>query len=116
MDSLGHVNNSVYFTYFEQARIMWLSAIDVSLANQEQGPIVMTASCTFLSPLVYPGDIDIKVLAHSPGRSSFMIDYQVYLVDEETKKVAHGETKIVWVDYQANHSVPLPEFMLEHIR
>lgn len=42
MDSVGHVNNAVYFTYMESARVGWLRqlAIDVGLGDRREGPVI----------------------------------------------------------------------------
>ena len=52
MDALGHVNNTVYFRYMEQARIGWLEALGVNLESKTQGPVIISASCTFLKELL----------------------------------------------------------------
>jgi acyl-CoA thioester hydrolase len=59
MDALGHVNNTVYFRYMEQARIEWLYALahKVGFYDRGQGPVIVNASCNFPVPLVYPGDV-----------------------------------------------------------
>jgi acyl-CoA thioester hydrolase len=112
MDNLGHVNNATYFSYFEQARIEWLDEIGVSL-REATGPVVMTASAVYLRPVVYPADIVIQMTMHSPKRSSFMVDYA--LIQDKTSMVT-GETKIVWIDYQKEKSVPLPDLIRELIQ
>ena len=64
MDSLGHVNNTVYFRYLEQARIEWLFALTPERSAFEgTGPVIVNASCTFLVPLVYPGEIAVCDIA-----------------------------------------------------
>jgi acyl-CoA thioester hydrolase len=56
MDMLGHVNNTSYFRYFEQARIEWTYGLQPSAeVYSGTGPVIVNASCTFLVPLVYPG-------------------------------------------------------------
>lgn len=51
LDELGHVNNSVYFTYFEQARIEWWLTAGATLSQQQEGPVVITAECMFKRPI-----------------------------------------------------------------
>lgn len=105
MDNLGHVNNATYFSYFEQARIEWLDEIDVSLTG-DTGPVVITAQATYLKPVVYPADIIIRMLMHSPKRSSFMVDYTLL---QGTDVMVTGETKIVWIDYKKASSIEIPD-------
>lgn len=105
MDALGHVNNARYFDYFQQARIDWLESVNIPM-NQNQGPVLVHIACTFLKPVVYPATVTIKSYMHSPGRSSFIVDHDL-LQDEEL--MAQGTSKIVWVDYVENKSVPIPD-------
>ncbi len=116
MDAFGHVNNSVYFTYFEQARAMWWQEVGVPLRNSTEGPVVITASCTFLKPLHYPGNLEAHLFAHSSGTTSFVIDYILHLDQQLDQKIAEGSTKVVWVDYSKSKSIPLPEIILKHIK
>ena len=69
MDALGHVNNTVYFRYLEQARIEWLYGLHADgEAYDRTGPVIVNASCTFLEPLVYPGDIEVRMYLGDLGR------------------------------------------------
>lgn len=104
MDNLGHVNNATYFSYFEQARIEWLDSIAVSLRDRT-GPVVITASATYLKPVIYPADILIQMKMHSPKTSSFMVDYAL---KQDDAIMVTGNTKIVWIDYEKGASISLP--------
>ena len=71
MDALGHVNNTVYFRYMEQARLEWLyAARRPTRTSERHGPVIANASCNFRIPLVYPGDVEVRMYLGAPGRSS----------------------------------------------
>ncbi len=109
MDALGHINNSVYFTYCEQARIAWLEEIGLGNAlsgKSKTGPVVINASCTFLKAIVYPCDIVVTFFAGEIGRSSFMTYYEI---SDDKNLYTTGSSKIVWVDYELEKSVEIPE-------
>lgn len=108
MDAMGHVNNTVYFRYLEQARIEWYAHLGrTKLAGMET--VVVNAHCTFLLPLAYPGDLEVRTYAGSPGRSSFEIVQEIRRLDQPDKLVARGGAKVVWVDRQTGKSAPLPD-------
>ena len=113
MDAMGHVNNTVYFRYFEQARIAWLEQIGGMPDPAGCGPVIVTARCAFLKQLKYPGEIEVTTLVGPPGRSSFEVVHEIRLVgaDGEAGPTVHAEggAKIVWVDFPAEKSVPLPD-------
>jgi len=112
MDAFGHVNNTVYFRYMESARIAFLEQAAGDLDVQGQGPVIVTAYCTFLKQLKYPGDIEIRSYAGPGGRSSFELTHEIRMVDADGNAdvvYAEGGGKVVWVDFAAEKSVPLPE-------
>jgi len=108
MDAFGHVNNTVYFRYMEQTRIEWLEAVAVDMVADGEGPVIVNARCTFLRQLKYPADIEIRMHASEPGRSSVETTYEIWRVDQPEIIYAEGAAKIVWVNFQQEKSVPLP--------
>jgi acyl-CoA thioester hydrolase len=105
MDALGHVNNARYFDYFQEARIDWLRQINITM-TENTGPVVIHVACTFLKPVVYPATVTVNSSLHSLGNSSMIMDHDLY---QGEMLMAQGMSKIVWVDYTLNKSVPLPE-------
>ena len=95
MDAMGHVNNTVYFRYMEQARIAWFESL-VPQAEQwgDIGIVIVNASCNFRRPLSYPGTVEVKVLAGPPGGSSVPTFYELALNDEI---YADGAATVVFV-------------------
>lgn len=109
MDFYGHVNNTVYFRYFEQARVEWIEQMDFRVdPGQGEGPVVINASCTFLIPVNYPATVIVKVFAGEPGRSSVMTWYELYVEGDE-RLFAEGVAKVVWMNMGTGKSVPLPD-------
>lgn len=109
MDAMGHVNNTVYFRYMESARIAWFESLGVVPGRDPSGPVVINASCTFRRQLVYPGDVELVTYAGDPGRSSFETWVEIRPSYDPGELYADGQAKIVWVDYGAGRSVPLPD-------
>lgn len=113
MDAMGHVNNTVYFRYLEQARVEWLETMGLPPEPQGSGPVVINAHCTFIRQLKYPATIEVRTLVGPPGRSSFQSVQEIRLVGAdgavEDELVSLGGAKIVWVDSTIEKSVPLPE-------
>lgn len=111
MDALGHINNSKYFTYFEEARIEWLKSIGMDSSaweNAETGPVLINANCTFLKMVTYPAELEVRLSAGSPGKSSFLFRYEI---QEGEDLCAEGSTKVVWVDFAEGRPVPLPDLV-----
>ena len=115
MDALGHVNNTVYFRYMEQARIEWLyaHASDGGGYAGGTGPVIANAGCTFLAPLVYPGDCEVRMYLGDLGRTSVGSFYEIW---KDGRKYAEGAAKIVWMDMASGRSMPLPESIAAPLR
>ncbi len=106
MDALSHVNNTVYFRYFEQTRLGWYEALGLpSLALGGEGMVIVDNHAEYLRPLVYPAHITVRMGGHSPGRSSFV---STYAIASNDNLFTRGSAKIVWVDQKAGKSTPLP--------
>lgn len=109
MDALGHVNNTVFFRWFEDVRIAAFDAIGIGhQGGLSVGPILATTTCDFLAPLHYPGRVRIGCRFERLGTTSFVQAYEVE--DASTgSPVARGTAVVVMVDYELGRKVPLPE-------
>ncbi|ENO97714.1 acyl-CoA thioesterase [Thauera phenylacetica] len=109
MDAYGHVNNTVYFRYFEQTRVEWAERMGSRVSPEEPvGPVIINASCTFLAPVNYPATVVIKMYAGDPGRSSVMTWYELFVEGDE-RVYAEGAAKTVWMDTRTGKSAPIPD-------
>ncbi len=115
MDALGHVNNTVYFRYFENIRTEWLrkQGCQITLNGASRGPVAVDAYCQFLLPVVYPADLKLTMLGGEPGRSSFETYYELQDANRSDCIYSKGTSRIVWVDYEKGSSIPLPKEIRE---
>lgn len=111
MDAGQHVNNSRFFTYFEQARVGWLEATLEGPLFTESGPVLAEATCDFRQPLTYPARLEIDVYATPPGRSSLRTVYDAVRADTGDR-VATGTAVLVWVRVETGETVPVPDLGL----
>lgn len=109
MDAMGHVNNTVYFRYMEQARIEWLSMMNCLPDENGDGPVIVNAHCTFKKPLKYPGQVEVCTYIGAAGRSSIETIQEMRSVGDGYALYAEGGAKVVWVSGETGKSVVLPE-------
>jgi acyl-CoA thioester hydrolase len=116
MDAMNHVNNIVYFRYFESARIAYFEKIDVISYMMETGigPILATTSCKFKIPLSYPDKVLIGAKVISIEEDRFVMNHLV--VSEKHQKVAaEGDAVIVTFNYREGKKVIVPEVVKQRI-
>jgi len=116
MDSLRHVNNTVYFRYFESARMAYFERVGFWEHMDETGvgPILATAQCRFRLPLTYPDTVSVGARAEALGADRFMMKY-VVVSHRHARSAAEGEGLIVSYDYRALTKAPLPEVIRRRI-
>lgn len=108
-DPMGHVNNAVYLTYLEQARLnLWLERWQVDPRKAGEGIILARAELDFRSPAVYGETLAVRLRVGAIGRSSFTYEYEVVEADAG-RLVLSARTVLVWYDYAAGRSVPIPD-------
>lgn len=117
MDAFSHVNNAKYFTYCESARIAYFEALGIGLdrAAVTHAPAVVTATCNFRRQVHYPATLEVGARTAKLGRSSFTLEYGIFHQGSEDL-VADGSSVVVWIDYEAERSAPLPERLKQRIR
>ncbi|EAR22449.1 Thioesterase superfamily protein [Nitrococcus mobilis Nb-231] len=109
MDALGHVNNAVYFTYFEQIRVAWLERLSMTIGvSAHSGPVIVTACCAFHRPIIYPARLLVRMFGANVGRSSFETFYEIHDAQRPDTQHASGSAKVVWVNHREGRSIPLP--------
>jgi len=114
MDAMGHVNNTVYFRYMEQARIGWFEKlVPEGAAWKSHGMVIVSASCTFKRPINYPGTVEVRVLVGAPGGSSVPTFYELSL-DEEL--YAEGAATVVFIDMQKQKPMRIPQAIRERLQ
>ncbi|MEF8785798.1 MAG: thioesterase family protein [Haloarculaceae archaeon] len=110
-DMMGHVNNAVYATYLEQARVEYIEDV-VQEPLMETGGVVANLNLDFEQPIDYGDSVTVAVRAGELGTSSIPLEYEIR-VDGEV--AATGETLMVTFDQEAGKPTPMPEPWRERI-
>lgn len=109
MDAMGHVNNTVYFRYYESLRIAWFESLGFRPDPTGQGPIIVNARSSFVRELVYPGTVLARQYVNGTGRSSVETTAELCRTDDPGTVYAEGGATVVWVDFPKKKSAPLPD-------
>lgn len=105
LDAQNHVNNTVYFRYFEEARVQLFRKAGLVLAKNKVG-ILAHASCDFLKPIIYPATVIVTLVLMRVGRSSMEFDVIIECQDNPGVLYAKGKNVIVGADAATGKSTP----------
>jgi acyl-CoA thioester hydrolase len=117
MDSFQHVNNVVYFRYFENARLEYLRRLDWLALKDTTGvgPILSATQARFRRALRYPDTIATGARLRELRDDRFTIEHQI--VSRELNDVCTlGEVTIVSYDYARGQKAPLPDAVKERLQ
>jgi len=137
LDPLAHVNNTVYFTYYEEARSHYFDLLNPwlqqwpsqeehqqveSIVSQsphnpriqtgprgsEYGTLVKEVTCTYTLPLVRSDRVEVGVRVISIGRTSFVMEHQIRELQDQERIYATGRSVLVWCNYRTGRPHPVP--------
>lgn len=108
-DVYGHINNVVYYAFFDSAVNTWLieqGGLDIH--NGEQVAFVVSSGCDYLAPIAFPDAIEVGVRVARLGNSS--VHYELAVFREGTEEAcATGRFVHVFVERSSNRACPIPE-------
>lgn len=107
-DAFGHLNNVVYFRYFESVRMHYLERIGVLHSHSEDGigVLIATTTCDFLRPIKWPAKLTAHTGCINVGNTSFTLEYVI--TDERGEAVARGTSVQVMFDHARATKVNVP--------
>jgi acyl-CoA thioester hydrolase len=108
-DAYGHVNNTVYYAWFDTVVNAWL--IEAGLLDVERGDpigLVVETGCRYARPLAYPETVEIGLAVERLGTSSVRYSLGVF-AKGEAEPAAEGFFVHVYVGRESRRPVPLPE-------
>lgn len=116
IDSMGHVNNAIYFQYFELARLNYLSEY---LGNEwdwkSKGIILVKNEAEYFKPTLLTDKPTVSLRVTDIGNKRFNLEHEL-IVKGEIHTI--GRCILVCFDYNKNESIPIPEklreFLLKH--
>jgi acyl-CoA thioester hydrolase len=116
MDAYQHINNVVYFRYFENSRLEYFRQIDwLAMQNDTGvGPILASTHARFRKPLTYPDEILIGARIVEVALDRLTMEHRI--LSRRLGAVAtEGEGIIVTFDYARGAKAPVPDALRQRI-
>lgn len=111
IDVMGHVNNGVYLSYFEQARMHFFRAlIGKEWDWVNSGILLARNEIDYISPTLLTDEVQIKTWCSHMGNKSLEFSYEVFVMQKEEKIIrAKGKSVLVCFDYNKKATIPVPD-------
>ena len=115
-DAMGHVNGTVYFRWFENARIKFMNCVDTAMPMHTGGigPILASIKCDYKRQVKYPDTLHIGTRVSKIGRTSIQITHAVYS-EQHQAIAAVGDSTIVILNYESGLPQRVPDSMRTRI-
>lgn len=114
IDPLGHVNNAVYFTYFEVARARYFEEAFDARTVRDINFILASIECDYLSPVRYGEVVEVGIRIPAVGRTSFDFEYEARTATGD-RPVARARSTQVLYDYERDRKVEVTEPWLARV-
>ena len=112
LDALGHVNNAVFLTYIESARVAFLLDLGAATTLEDMSIIVARIEIDFRAPVGFGGEVEIAVRASRFGNKSFDLDYELRVGG---RVVAEAKSVLVGYDYEKGETMTIPDEWRERL-
>jgi acyl-CoA thioester hydrolase len=116
MDAYRHVNNVVYFRYFENARLEYFRRLYWFEFERRTGvgPILAATQARFRKPLTYPDTISVGARISALGKDRFTMEHLIVSHAQGTI-TTEGQGTIVTFNYQMDKKTPIPDEIRKRI-
>jgi acyl-CoA thioester hydrolase len=117
MDAFQHVSNLVYFRWFQEARIEYMTRLGWFELRERTGygPIVASTQARYRRPLAYPDTIRTGARILETGKDRVTFEHRIYSERWKDELVAEGQAVIVGFDYRTGRKAELPLELIEAI-
>lgn len=114
MDALQHVNNTVYFRYFENVRIAYMGRTSVFNDIQRLYPVLAETDCRYRKPVNFPDTLTVGCRTSELQDSGFVQTYAVFSQTQDTVTTT-GSARIVLIDAATGRRAELTEKLRQEI-
>jgi len=109
IDAFGHVNNAVFFSYVEQARIRYLLDVLRPGTDFDRLPLILArVELDYRSPIFFGEDIEVETRVDRIGRSSVAMSHRM-TAGADRRLVGDVQSVLVTYDYAASRPMPVPD-------
>jgi len=109
LDAFSHVNNSVFLTYLEEARLRWLESLPAPWLTEQTAPLIAAIHVNYRRPITWPETVAVELYAERLGNSSITLGHRILAAGDTHVLYADGYAVMVWADAQTGKAASLPD-------
>lgn len=114
-DALGHINNTSYFIYFEEARLAFMEELEFEVESKNQNIVLASTKCDFINQGFFHQELTVRTYVSRIGVKSFSLDHEI--ICSRTKQlVAKGSDVVVHFNFDRQESEAIPESLREKLK
>jgi acyl-CoA thioester hydrolase len=113
LDGFGHVNNAVYLTYIENARVAYLKQAVGFGSLAEIGNVMASVTLNFREQAGFEDQLEVGVRTARVGTKSFVLEHEIRTADGRV--IADATTVQVMYDVASQQSTPVPDRWRERL-
>ena len=109
IDAMGHVNNAVYFSYFEQARMKFFAETIGKWEWDKHGVLLAHNEIDYHAPVLLNDLVEVETFCLNMGKKSLNFGYDVFVTRDHMRfKAASGSSVLVCFDYVEQKTIAIP--------
>lgn len=109
LDAFNHVNNSIYLTYLEEARLQWLKHVPGPWFDEHSMPVLAASEINYRRPIEWPAHLRVELYCTRLGNSSMTVAHRIVDADDAQRLYSDGHVVMVWMNPTTGTPVPLPQ-------
>ncbi|WP_040956740.1 thioesterase family protein [Virgibacillus sp. SK37] len=111
-DTLGHINNTSYFIYMEEARIEFLAKMGIDIQKENYAFMLVSTKCDFIKQGYFGQVLGVTTEVSRMGTKSMTLT-STMREKESGDVIARGDAVLVYFNVNKQKTVPIPESFKE---
>ncbi|MBV4465804.1 acyl-CoA thioesterase [Pseudomonas sp. SWRI79] len=112
LDPMGHVNNAVYLTYLEEARLQFGQKIGLSF-DPRAVPVMASSENHYRRPIEWPANLHVQLFIQRMGRTSTTLGHRIVDATNQEKLYCEGHVTTVWFNRVDGKAIEAPSQLRE---
>ena len=97
LDAFNHVNNAMFLSYVEEARLLWMQTVEGQGLYPDAAPVVVATHMNYRRQIEWPNTLAIELSAERIGTTSLTVAHRIARADDASIVYGDGNAVVVWI-------------------